>query len=205
MFKERGALNSLLSHHNELANGVVAMSAGNHAQALAYHGRRCGVPTTIVMPRITPNAKVEATRLLGANVILYGSQFDETLHYTRELAEDQGMFLVHPFDAPEVIAGQGTVALEILSRALGLDDRIGSLEPGKRADIVLIDATGAHMTPLYDPFAALVYAATPADVGTVIVDGRIIVEDRRPQTADAEAIKEAVNGRRERILAALPR
>ncbi len=89
------------------------------------------------------------------------------------------------------------------ARALGLNDRVGSLEPGKRADIAVIDAAGAHMTPLYDPFAALVYAATPADVRTVVVDGRIIVEDRRLLTADAEAIKAAVNGRRDRILAAL--
>ena len=90
------------------------------------------------------------------------------------------------------------------ARALGLDDRIGSLEPGKRADVVLIDATGAHMTPLYDPYAALVYAATPADVRTVLVDGCIIVENRRLLTADAEAIKSAVNRRRDGILAALP-
>ncbi|NNG03405.1 MAG: amidohydrolase [Inquilinus sp.] len=90
------------------------------------------------------------------------------------------------------------------ARALGLDDRIGSIEPGKRADIVLIDATGAHMTPLYDPYAALVYAANAADVRTVTVDGRIVVEDRRLLTADTDAIKAAANDRRERILAALP-
>ncbi len=90
------------------------------------------------------------------------------------------------------------------ARALGLDDRIGSLEVGKRADIALIDATGAHMTPLYDPYPALVYGATAADVCTVIVDGRVVVEDRRPLTADAEAIKATVSGRRDRILAALP-
>ena len=90
------------------------------------------------------------------------------------------------------------------ARALGMEDRIGSLEVGKRADIVLIDATGAQMTPLYDPYAALVYAATPADVRTVVVDGRVIVEDRRALTVDADAIKAAVSGRRDRILAALP-
>ena len=88
------------------------------------------------------------------------------------------------------------------ARALHLEDRIGSLEPGKRADVVLIDATGAHMTPLYDPYAALVYAASAADVRTVIVDGRIIVENRRLLTADADAVKAAATGRR--ILAALP-
>ena len=90
------------------------------------------------------------------------------------------------------------------ARALGMEDRIGSLEVGKRADIVLVDATGAHMTPLYDPYAALVYAANAADVRTVVVDGRIIVEDRRALTVDADAIKLAVTERRDRILAVLP-
>ena len=90
------------------------------------------------------------------------------------------------------------------ARALGMDGRIGSLEVGKRADIAIIDATGAHMTPLYDPYAALVYAANAADVRWVIVDGRIVVKDRRLLTADAVAIKAAANGRRGRTLAALP-
>ena len=90
------------------------------------------------------------------------------------------------------------------ARALGMGDRIGSLEVGKRADIAIIDATGAHMTPLYDPYSALVYAASAADTRHVIVDGRIVVEDRRLLTADAAAIKTAANGRRKRVLAALP-
>ena len=120
-FKERGALNSLLKNPQKVSGGVIAMSAGNHAQALAYHGTRLGVPTTIVMPRITPNAKVEATRLLGAEVLLHGSQFDETLQFTKELAADRNLFLVHPFDEPDVIAGQGTVALEMLAQVEDLD------------------------------------------------------------------------------------
>ena len=89
------------------------------------------------------------------------------------------------------------------ARALGLADRIGSLEPGKRADIVLVDATGAHMTPLHDPYAALVYAAHAGDVRTVVVDGRIVVEDRRLLTADADAIKAAATDRQGAVLAAL--
>lgn len=120
-FKERGALHSLLKNFDDVKQGVIAMSAGNHAQALAYHGTRLGIPTTIVMPRITPNAKVEATRLLGAEVILYGSQFDETLQYTRNLASARGLRLIHPFDDADVIAGQGTVALEILEQVENLD------------------------------------------------------------------------------------
>ena len=80
----------------ETARGVIAMSAGNHAQALAYHGRRLNVPTTIVMPRSTPNAKVEQTRVHGAEVLLHGNQFDETRAFTEQLAEERSLTLVHP-------------------------------------------------------------------------------------------------------------
>jgi threonine dehydratase len=121
-FKERGALNRLLDlSEAEAKAGVIAMSAGNHAQALAYHGRRLGIPTTLVMPRSTPNAKVEQTRVFGAQVILFGAQFDETLAFTEQRAKEQGSVLVHPFDDARVIAGQGTVALEMLEQHPALD------------------------------------------------------------------------------------
>ncbi|MGI9509012.1 MAG: threonine ammonia-lyase, partial [Geminicoccaceae bacterium] len=114
-FKERGALNCLLQMTDEeRSKGVIAMSAGNHAQALACHGSRLGLPTTIVMPRSTPNAKVEQTRVFGAEVLLHGNQFDETRSFTNALAKERGLTLVHPFDDPRVIAGQGTVGLEII-------------------------------------------------------------------------------------------
>ena len=120
-FKERGALNRLLDlTPAQRTRGVIAMSAGNHAQALAYHGRRLGVPTTIVMPRTTPNAKVEQTRAHGAEVILHGSQFDETRAFTHELARERDLTLVHPYDDPAVIAGQGTLALEMLETESGI-------------------------------------------------------------------------------------
>ncbi len=121
-FKERGALNCLLQMgHGETASGVIAMSAGNHAQALAYHGKRQGIPTTIVMPRSTPNAKVEQTRVFGAEVLLHGNQFDETRAFTEKLAEERGLTLVHPFNDPRVIAGQGTVGLEIVESVADID------------------------------------------------------------------------------------
>lgn len=121
-FKERGALNCLLQMtREETARGVIAMSAGNHAQALAYHGKRLGVPTTIIMPRSTPNAKVEQTRVHGAEVLLHGSQFDETRAFTEELAEQRELTLVHPFNDPRVIAGQGTVGLEIVDSVADID------------------------------------------------------------------------------------
>ena len=117
-FKERGALNRLLLlDHAERDAGVIAMSAGNHAQALAYHGSRLGIPVTIVMPRHTPNAKVEQTKVFGAEVFLHGDRFAETLTYTHGLAEERGLVLVHPFEDDAVIAGQGTLGLEILDQA----------------------------------------------------------------------------------------
>ena len=121
-FKERGALNRLLLlSETERASGVTAMSAGNHAQALAYHGSRLQIPVCIVMPRYTPNAKVEQTRVFGAEVILHGNQFGETLDFTEGLAEERGYTLIHPFDDEAVIAGQGTLGLEMLEQTPDLD------------------------------------------------------------------------------------
>lgn len=124
-FKERGALNCLLQlAPEERARGVIAMSAGNHAQALACHGSRLGVPTTIVMPRSTPNAKVEQTRVFGADVLLHGNQFDETRSFTEALAEERDLVMVHPFNDPRIIAGQGTVGLEIVDAIENIDSII---------------------------------------------------------------------------------
>ncbi len=121
-FKERGALNRLLQLSDaERAGGVTAMSAGNHAQALAYHGSRLGIPVCIVMPRHTPNAKVEQTRVFGAEVILHGNQFAETLDFTKRLAQEKCYTLIHPFDDEAVIAGQGTLAIEMLEQVPEID------------------------------------------------------------------------------------
>ncbi|MBO6525753.1 threonine ammonia-lyase [Erythrobacter sp.] len=114
-YKERGALNALL-HLNEeqKARGVIAASAGNHSQGLSYHGRRLGVPVTIVMPRTTPSVKVMQTESVGGNVELFGETFDEAYAHARQLEDERGLTFVHPFDEPLVAAGQGTVALEML-------------------------------------------------------------------------------------------
>lgn len=115
-FKERGALNKLLSLTPEQrARGVIAASAGNHAQGLAYHARRLGIPSVIVMPRYTPGVKVVHTRGHGAEVILQGEVFDDARLHAQELAQVRGLTLVHPYDDEKVIAGQGTIALEMLS------------------------------------------------------------------------------------------
>ena len=121
-FKERGALNRLLLLSADARRrGVVAMSAGNHAQALAYHGSRLGVPVTIVMPRTTPKAKVAHTRVFGIEVVLHGSQFAETLAFTQQLATERALTLLHPFDDEDVIAGQGTLGLELLEQLRDVD------------------------------------------------------------------------------------
>ena len=121
-YKERGALNKLLQlSDNEKSRGVIAASAGNHAQAVAYHARRLGIPATIVMPEPTPTVKVTQTAGHGANVILYGRMFDDAYARARELALENGYCFVHPFDDAKVIAGAGTTALEMLEDAPDLD------------------------------------------------------------------------------------
>jgi threonine dehydratase len=114
-YKERGALNKLLQlSQEERARGVIAASAGNHAQAVAYHAKRLGIPATIVMPEPTPTVKVTQTAGHGATVVLYGAMFDDAYARARELALENGYVFVHPFDDPQVIAGAGTVGLELL-------------------------------------------------------------------------------------------
>lgn len=114
-YKERGALNAILMLGGDKANrGVIAASAGNHAQGLSYHGTRLGVPVTIVMPRTTPTVKVMQTEAVGGKVVLEGETFDEAYAHARKLEDDLGLTFVHPFDDPHVAAGQGTVALEML-------------------------------------------------------------------------------------------
>jgi len=121
-YKERGALNRLLLMPEETrSRGVIAASAGNHAQGLAYHGARLGAPVTIVMPRTTPTTKVVQTQSHGATVILEGETFDAAFAHALELETAQGLTFVHPFDDADIIAGQGTIALEMLADAPGID------------------------------------------------------------------------------------
>ena len=130
-FKERGAVNKLLSlGDDETARGVIAMSAGNHAQAVAYHARRFGIPATIVMPETTPLVKVENTRAHGARVVLYGETLYESGHRARDLAAQDGLVLVHPYDDPAIMAGQGTIAQEMLDDEPDIDMLIVPLGGG---------------------------------------------------------------------------
>jgi threonine dehydratase len=121
-FKERGAVTKLESlKPDERSRGVIAMSAGNHAQAVAYHARRLGIPATIVMPEGTPLVKAENTRSYGAKVILFGETLYEAAARAREIAAAEGLVFVHPYDDPLVMAGQGTIGLEMLADAPDLD------------------------------------------------------------------------------------
>jgi threonine dehydratase len=121
-YKERGALNKLLQlTEDERRRGVIAASAGNHAQAVAYHGRRLGIPVTIVMPNPTPSVKVTQTESHGARVVLHGAMFDDAYVKAREMEAEQGLVFVHPFDDLQVIAGAGTIALEMLEAVPALD------------------------------------------------------------------------------------
>ena len=115
-FKERGALNRLLQLEDaERRRGVCTMSAGNHGQAVAYHAHRLGIPATIVMPRHTPFVKVQHTRSHGATVVLHGDTLAEAFEYSQRIQSEHGLTFVHPYDDPAVMAGQGTIALEMLA------------------------------------------------------------------------------------------
>lgn len=114
-FKERGACNRLLQlSPDEKARGVICASAGNHAQALAYHGRALGIDVTVVMPKWAPLVKVSNCRSFGANVVLHGEAFDDARAHALVLAQEQGRVFIPPFDDPAIVAGAGTVALEVL-------------------------------------------------------------------------------------------
>jgi threonine dehydratase len=121
-FKARGALAKLLTLSGDAkAAGVIACSAGNHAQGLAYHATRLGIPSIIVMPEGTPFNKVKRTKDFGAEVVIHGIGFDDSVQFTLDMAHAKGMTFVHPFDDSEVVAGQGTVALEMLAQQSDLD------------------------------------------------------------------------------------
>jgi threonine dehydratase len=121
-FKERGALNRLSAlSGDERQRGVIAMSAGNHAQGVAYHARRLGIPATIVMPVGTPMVKIENTRRHGAEVMITGQTLEEAGEFACQHGKAHGMTMIHPYDDPLIIAGQGTIALEMLQAVPGLE------------------------------------------------------------------------------------
>jgi threonine dehydratase len=130
-FKERGACNKLAQlTPQERQRGVIAMSAGNHAQGVAYHAQRLGLRAVIVMPSFTPGVKVERTRGFGAEIVLHGDTLDEARAYALTLAEQQQLVFVHPYDDADIVAGQGTVALEMLQDVPDFDTLVVSVGGG---------------------------------------------------------------------------
>lgn len=130
-FKERGALNRIAQlTPAERTRGVLAVSAGNHAQGVAYHAQRLGIPATIVMPRFAPAVKVERTRGFGADVVLEGDTFDDARTHGLALSAERGLVLVHPYDDLAVIAGQGTIGLEMLAQQPAIDTLVVAIGGG---------------------------------------------------------------------------
>jgi len=129
-FKERGACNKLVDLSENGTRGVIAMSAGNHAQGVAYHAQRLGLRALIVMPRFTPGVKIERTRGFGAEVVPHGDTLEAARNHAFELAQREGLTFVHPYDDEAIIAGQGTVALEMLDAVPDLDALVVSVGGG---------------------------------------------------------------------------
>ena len=130
-FKERGACNKLAQlSSDERRRGVIAMSAGNHAQGVAYHAQRLGIRAVIVMPRFTPGVKIERTRSFGAEIVLHGDTLDESHAHALTLAESEGLVFVHPYDDEAIVAGQGTVGLEMLKAVPDLETLVVAVGGG---------------------------------------------------------------------------
>ena len=188
-FKERGALNKLLSLNvDEKKRGVIAASAGNHAQALAYHASRQGVSVKIVMPEHSPIVKVKSTQHWGAEVILTGASFDDAMAHSKKLVADEGRVFIHPFDDPLIAAGQGTVGVELLNHLRGGD-----------IDAILVPVGGGG---LISGIAAFVKETNPnikvigvEEAGgngmyRALQEGRPVLIDRAPLIADGIAVRE---------------
>lgn len=202
-FKERGARNALLLLTPEQRRrGVIAASAGNHAQGIAYHGRLLGIPTTVVMPKFAALVKVTNCRHFGANVVLQGADLTEARVHAAMLAESEGLTFIHPFDNPDVIAGQGTIALEILEQTPaveaivvpvgggGLVAGIGTVIKAKRPDITVIGVEPASAACLT---AALAHGAPAAvDLAPTLADGLAVAQVGAASFAIAKRVVDRV-------------
>jgi threonine dehydratase len=220
-FKERGALNKLTSlGEAERAAGVCAMSAGNHAQGVAYHATRLGIRSVIVMPRSTPFTKVRNTRELGGEVILHGETLaDAQAFLESELIGRRGMTLVHPYDDPQVIAGQGTVALEMLEQAPQLDTLAIPIGGGGLISGIAIAAhalkpelrvVGVESAGYASAYAALQDDDVPIKGGQTIAEGiavknigRLTLQIIREHVAELMRVEEAAIERAIGLLAGI--
>ncbi|HET6468083.1 MAG TPA: pyridoxal-phosphate dependent enzyme, partial [Geminicoccaceae bacterium] len=200
-FKERGAYNRLARlSPAERKRGVIAMSAGNHAQGVAYHGRRLGVPATIVMPTFTPFSKVESTERLGARVLLRGDSVDDAGRFARELEEQERLTFIHPYDDPAIVAGQGTVALEMLRMQPDLDcllvpigggGLIGGIATAAKALRPAIEIVGVEAA-LYPSVYNLLRGIGETKGGPTIADGIAVKQPGRLTLPIIERLVDAV-------------
>ena len=198
-FKERGALNRLASLTAAQAQaGVIAASAGNHAQGVSHHATRLGIPSVIVMPRFTPNVKVDMTRRNGAEVVLFGDNFDEAKAHAFELARERGLTFVHPYDDEKVIAGQGTIALEMLEAhpqldmlciAVGGGGLISGMAVAAKAIKPSIEVMGVETTRFPSMYAAI--NGVPAVFGPSTIAEGIAV--REPGVLTQAIVKKLVS------------
>ena len=199
-FKERGALVKLLAlTPEERTAGVLAVSAGNHAQGVAYHAKRLGLRAVIVMPRHTPHVKVEHTRAFGAEVILAGDNFDEARTHGLALAAERRLSLVHPYDDAHVISGQGTVALEMLAREPGLEvllvpvgggGLIAGMAVAAKAEKPGIELYGVESENFPSMYCAL-RGETPRFAANTIAEGIAV---KQPGTLTLPIVRELTRG-----------
>ncbi len=179
-FKDRGAMVKLTSlNRAERRAGVIAMSAGNHAQGVAFNARHLGIPATIVMPKGTPVTKILGTETLGAEVVLAGESLPEAAEHAERLQKERGLTFVHPYDDPKIIAGQGTIALEILEREPDIDQIVVPVGGGGLISGVAVAAKaiapgigiiGAE-SKLYPSMYQALRGDTPTSGGQTIADG----------------------------------
>jgi len=197
-FKERGALNKLTSlNASQRRAGVIAASAGNHAQGVSYHAKRMGVPSVIVMPRFTPNVKVDMTRRHGAEVVLFGDDFDEAKAHAFQLADQRGLTFVHPYDDEKVISGQGTIALEMLEAqpqldmlciAIGGGGLISGMSIAAKALKPEIEILGVE-TSRFPSMLAAIRGETPVFGASTIAEGIAV---REPGKLTFDIVKKCV-------------
>lgn len=198
-FKARGALAKLLKlSEQHRANGVIACSAGNHAQGVAYHASRLGIRAVIVMPEGTPFNKIKRTEEFGATVEIHGENFDDAMTYTLDLARRNGMELIHPFDDPIVVAGQGSVAIEMLEQVPDLDVIVAPIGGGglmagmaivakaMKPDLQIIGA----QAQIFDAVKAQIEGKRPQFAGPSLAEGIAV---KAPSPANVEVIRTHVD------------
>ncbi|HZY17368.1 MAG TPA: threonine ammonia-lyase [Ramlibacter sp.] len=190
-FKERGACNKLVQlDQAERARGVIAMSAGNHAQGVAYHAQRLGIRAVIVMPRFTPGVKVERTRGFGAEVVLHGDTLDEARGHALELAAREQLVFVHPYDDEAIVAGQGTAAIEMLEDVPQLDTLLVSVGGGgliagmalaAKALKPSVEVVGVQTLRFPNMYNAVKHQALPQGLSTIAEGIAVGTPGRIPQ------------------------